>query len=40
MKIRIRGREFEIFSDRLEITSYGTMPNGMTEEEFMPYFIR
>lgn len=26
--------KFEIFSDRLEITSYGTIPNGMTEDEF------
>ena len=26
--------KFEIFSDRLEVTSYGTIPIGLTEEEF------
>lgn len=26
--------KFEIFSDRLEITSYGTIPSGLSEEEF------
>lgn len=28
------GPKFEFFSDRFEITSYGTLPQGVSKEEF------
>src|SRR5690554_7878511 len=30
--------KFEIFDDRLEITSYGSLPQGLSEEEFFQGF--